>query len=113
MDCIFCQIVAGKLPSQTLYQDEEIMAFRDIKPLASTHVLIIPKKHIPDLVHLSEADAPVIGRMVNVANQLAKSEGISQNGYRLVINCGYDAGQIVPHIHMHLIGGRRLVDALG
>ena len=113
MDCIFCQIVAGKIPSQILYQDEEVIAFRDIKPLASTHVLIIPKKHIPDLVHLSEAESPVIGRMVNIANQLAKREGISQSGYRLVLNCGNDAGQIVPHIHMHLLGGRRLLDALG
>jgi histidine triad (HIT) family protein len=110
MDCIFCQIVAGEVPSQILYQDEEIIAFRDIKPLTPTHVLIIPKKHIPDLLHLSEADLPIIGHMVNVANQLAKREGISQSGYRLVLNCGNDAGQIVPHIHMHLLGGRRLLD---
>ncbi len=111
MDCIFCQIVAGELPSQTLYQDEEVMAFRDIKPLTSTHVLIIPKKHITDLIHLTEADSPVMGHMVNIANQLAKQEGVSQNGYRLVINCGDDAGQIVSHLHMHLLGGRRLTDA--
>jgi histidine triad (HIT) family protein len=110
MDCIFCQIVAGELPSQTLYQDEEVMAFRDIKPLTSTHVLIIPKKHIPDLVHLTEVDAPIMGHMVNIANQLAKKEGVSQDGYRLVINCGDDAGQIVSHLHMHLLGGRRLTD---
>ena len=112
MDCIFCQIVAGEVPSQILYQDEELIAFPDIKPLTPTHVLIIPKKHIPSLLHLSEADLPVIGHMVNIANQLAKSEGISQSGYRLVLNCGNDAGQIVPHIHMHLLGGRRLLDAL-
>ena len=109
MDCIFCQIVAGEVPSQILYQDEELIAFPDIKPLTPTHVLIIPKKHIPSLLHLSEADLPVIGHMVNIANQLAKSEGISQSGYRLVLNCGNDAGQIVPHIHMHLLGGRRLL----
>jgi histidine triad (HIT) family protein len=112
MDCIFCQIVAGELPSQTLYQDEEVMAFRDIKPLTSTHVLIIPKKHIPDLIHLTEADSPVMGHMVNIANQLAEKEGVSQNGYRLVINCGDDAGQIVSHLHIHLLGGRRLTDAI-
>jgi len=110
MDCIFCQIVAGEVPSQILYQDEEIIAFPDIKPLTPTHVLIIPKKHIPSLLHLSEADLPIIGHMVNIANQLAKREGISQSGYRLVLNCGNDAGQIVPHIHMHLLGGRRLLD---
>jgi histidine triad (HIT) family protein len=112
MDCIFCQIVAGELPSQTLYQDEEVMAFRDIKPLTSTHVLIIPKKHIPDLIHLTEADSPVMGHMVNIANQLAEKEGVSQNGYRLVINCGDDAGQIISHLHIHLLGGRRLTDAI-
>ncbi len=113
MDCIFCQIVAGKIPSQILYQDEEIMAFPDIKPLAPTPVLIIPKKHIPDLLHLSEADLPIIGHMVNVANQLAKREGIFQSGYRLVLNCGEQGGQLVPHLHMHLIGGRKLSDGLG
>lgn len=112
MDCIFCQIVAGKIPSDIIYQDKELVAFRDIHPVAPTHVLIVPKKHIPDLVHLSEADLPVIARMVKAANQLAKQEGISQSGYRLVINCGTDAGQVVPHLHMHLLGGRRLIDGL-
>ena len=112
MDCIFCQIVAGKIPSDIIYQDKELVAFRDIHPVAPTHVLIVPKKHIPDLVHLSEADLPVIARMVKAANQLAKQEGISQSGYRLVINCGIDAGQVVPHLHMHLLGGRRLMDGL-
>ena len=113
MECIFCQIIAGKVPSQTLYQDEEIIAFGDINPLAPTHVIIIPKGHIPSLAHLSEAESPIIGRMVDVANQLAKKEGISQSGYRVVINCGQQGGQLVPHLHMHLLGGRRLSDALG
>jgi len=110
MDCVFCQIAAGEVPSQILYQDEEVIAFPDIKPLTPTHLLIIPRKHIPDLLHLSEADLPVIGRMVQVANQLAIKGGISQSGYRLVLNCGSDAGQIVPHLHLHLLGGRRLLD---
>jgi len=113
MDCIFCQIVAGEIPSETIYQDEEIIAFRDINPLAPTHLLIIPKRHIPSLTHLSEAESPIIGHMVNIANQLAEREGISQSGYRLVINCGEEAGQIVPHIHLHLLGGRRLTDNFG
>ena len=113
MECIFCQIVAGKVPSQTLYQDEEIVAFRDINPLAPTHLIIIPKRHILSLAHLSETESPIIGRMVDVANQLAKKEGISQSGYRVVINCGQQGGQLVPHLHMHLLGGRRLSDALG
>jgi histidine triad (HIT) family protein len=112
MDCIFCRIIADQIPGDIIYQDKELVAFRDIHPVAPTHVLIVPKKHIPDLVHLSEADLPVIARMVKAANQLAKQEGISQSGYRLVINCGTDAGQVVPHLHMHLLGGRRLVDGL-
>ncbi len=113
MDCVFCQTVAGKVPSEILYQDEEVIAFRDINPQAPTHLLIIPKRHIPSLAHLSEADLPLIGHMVNIANQLAKREGISQSGYRLVINCGEQGGQLVPHLHLHLLGGRKLSDELG
>ena len=113
MDCVFCRIVAGEIPSDILYQDEEVIAFHDIRPVASTHLLIIPKRHIPSLTHLSEEDLPLIGHMVNIANQLAKREGIAESGYRLVINCGEQGGQLVPHLHLHLIGGRRLSDALG
>jgi len=113
MDCIFCQIVAGKVPSEIVYQDEKVIAFRDINPQSPTHLIIIPKKHIPSLTHLSEAELPLIGHMVNIANQLAKGEGISESGYRLVINCGEQGGQLVPHLHMHLLGGRQLSGALG
>ena len=113
MDCIFCQIVAGKLPSEIVYQDEEVIAFRDIEPLAPTHLVIIPRRHIPSLAHLSEEQSPLIGHMVKVANQLAKEEGISGSGYRLVMNCGKEGGQLIPHLHMHLLGGRRLSGALG
>jgi len=113
MDCIFCQIVAGKIPSEILYQDEEVIAFHDINPQAPVHLLIIPRKHIPSLVHLSEADSPLIGHMISTANQLAKREGISEGGYRLAINCGEQGGQMVPHLHMHLLGGRNLSGELG
>ena len=113
MDCIFCKIVAGEIPANILYQDEEIIAFPDINPVAPTHLLIIPRKHIPSLAQLPEAESSLIGNMVNAANQLAKREGISENGYRLVINCGEQGGQVVPHLHMHLIGGRKLSDSLG
>ena len=113
MDCIFCKIVAGEIPSEILYQDEEVVAFRDINPEAPVHVLIIPRKHIPSLAHLSESDSPLIGRMVNIANRLAKEEGISEDGYRLAMSCGEQGGQLVPHLHMHLIGGRKLSDSLG
>ncbi len=113
MDCIFCQIVAGKVSSDILYQDEEVIAFPDINPLAPTHLLIIPKRHIPSLAHLSKAELPLIGHMVDVANQLAKKEGIAEKGYRLAINCGEQGGQLVPHLHMHLLGGKKLSDKLG
>ena len=113
MDCIFCQIASGEIPGDIVYQDEEIIAFRDIKPRAPVHLIIIPRKHIPSLTHLSEADAALVGRMMAIANQLAKSEGVAQKGYRLAINCGKEGGQLVPHLHVHLLGGRRLSDALG
>ncbi len=113
MECIFCQIVAGNIPSDILYQDEEVIAFRDINPQAPTHLVIIPRMHIPSLANLSEAQLPVIGRMINTANELAKKEGISESGYRVAINCGEQGGQLVPHLHMHLLGGRRLSGGLG
>ncbi|MDH5696704.1 MAG: histidine triad nucleotide-binding protein [Dehalococcoidia bacterium] len=113
MDCVFCQIVSGKIPSDIIYQDEELIAFRDIKPQAPVHLIIIPRRHIPSLVQLTEDELPVIAHMVEVANQLAKGEGVAQSGYRLVINCGKEGGQLVPHLHLHLLGGRRLSDQLG
>ncbi len=113
MDCIFCQIIAGKIPGKIIYQDEEVIAFPDIHPEAPVHLLIVPKKHIPSLTHLSEAESTIIAKMVNVANRLAKEQGILEKGYRLVINCGQEGGQLVPHLHMHLLGGKRLADKLG
>ena len=113
MDCIFCQIIAGKIPSEILYQDEEVIAFRDINPQAPTHLLIIPRKHITSLADISEAESTLIGHMVNIANRLAKEEGVFERGYRLVISCGEEGGQLVPHLHMHLLGGQRLSGRLG
>jgi histidine triad (HIT) family protein len=113
MDCIFCQIAAGKIPSQSVYQDEELLAFRDINPQAPVHILIIPKHHISSLAQLSQAESPIIGHMVDVANKIAEEEGIFEAGFRLVINCGEEGGQLVPHLHMHLLGGRRLADQMG
>jgi histidine triad (HIT) family protein len=112
-DCVFCKIVAGEIPTDVLYQDEGLIAFRDINPLAPTHLLIIPKKHIPSLAELSDAEMPLIGHMAKVANQLAREEGIFESGYRIAISCGKQGGQEVPHLHMHLLGGRQLSDALG
>jgi len=113
VNCIFCKIAAGEIPGEILYQDEEVIAFRDIEPLAPIHLLIIPRRHIPSLTHLSDTDAPLIGHMVIIANQLARDEGIAGSGYRLVINCGEHGGQIVTHLHMHLLGGKRLSDSMG
>jgi histidine triad (HIT) family protein len=113
VDCIFCQIAAGKIPGELLYEDEELVAFRDINPQAPTHLLIVPRKHIPSLTELAAADFPLIERMVEVANRLAEEAGIKKTGYRLVINCGEEGGQVVPHLHLHLLGGKRLTGRLG
>jgi len=113
MDCIFCQIASGKIPSDIIYQDEEVIAFRDIKPQAPVHLIIIPRKHIPSLDQLKEDELPLIAHMIEVANQLAKGEGIADKGYRLAINSGEEGGQMVPHLHLHLLGGRRLSGTLG
>lgn len=113
MSCIFCQIVSGEVPSDILYQDEEVVAFPDINPKSPTHLLIVPKKHIPSLVELTSEDIPLVGHMVEVARQLAEKKGISRRGYRLVVNTGPEGGQAVPHLHMHLLGGRALMEDMG
>jgi histidine triad (HIT) family protein len=113
MSCVFCQIASGELPSDVLYQDEEVIAFRDINPQAPVHILIVPKRHIPSLAELAEGEMSLIGHMVNVANRLAQAEGISEKGYRLVLNCGAEGGQLIPHLHMHLIGGGKLSGKMG
>jgi histidine triad (HIT) family protein len=113
MECIFCKIVEGEIPSDTVYEDEEIIAFRDINPQAPVHIVIIPRQHIASLSHLSQSDSALVGRLVTIANKLAKEEGISEKGYRLVINCGKEGGQLVPHLHLHLVGGRKLSDQVG
>jgi histidine triad (HIT) family protein len=113
MDCIFCKIVAGEIPSDTVYEDEEIIAFRDINPQAPVHIVIIPRQHISALSDLSQSDSALVGRMVIAANKLAEDEGIAEKGYRVVINCGPEGGQLVPHLHLHLVGGRQLSDQVG
>lgn len=113
MDCVFCQIAEGKIPGDILYQDKEVIAFRDISPQAPTHLLFIPRKHIPSLAHLPDAETPIISHMVKVANQLARERGVSESGYRLVINCGEEGGQVVPHLHLHLLAGRELSGIMG
>ncbi|MBN1862912.1 MAG: histidine triad nucleotide-binding protein [Dehalococcoidales bacterium] len=113
MDCIFCQIATGKIPGDIVYQDEELLAFRDINPQAPKHLLIIPRKHIPSLAELSPAELPIIGNMVALAHKLAQQEGVAETGYRLVVNYGEWGGQVVKHLHLHLLGGKKLSDKLG
>jgi histidine triad (HIT) family protein len=112
-ECIFCRIVAGEVPGDIVYQDEDFLAFRDILPKAPTHVLIIPKTHITSVAELTEGQQKLAGRLILIAKNLAEKEGIAKKGYRLVINCGPEGGQLVPHLHLHLIGGRKLDARLG
>ncbi len=111
MSCVFCSIVSGDMPSQILHQDGEVIAFRDINPQAPTHILIVPRKHIASLNEID--DEALIEHMVSVARKLAQAEGIAEKGYRLVVNCGPEGAQAVPHLHMHLLGGRQLSDGMG
>jgi len=112
-DCIFCMIIAGEIPSDIVYQGEEIIAFRDINPLAPVHIQIIPRKHIVSVAELTDDEYHLVAEMVKVANHLAKKEGIAESGYRLAMNCGKQGGQLVPHLHLHLLGGRQMSNGLG
>jgi histidine triad (HIT) family protein len=112
-DCIFCKIVAGEAYSQRLYQDEFVTAFRDIHPVAPTHVLVVPNKHIPSVNDLTHEDEPLIGRLFMTARQIAEQEGVAQTGYRLIVNMGAHAGQAIFHLHLHVIGGQRMRFPMG
>lgn len=105
-DCIFCKIVSGDIPGDIVYQDEDVLAFRDLNPQAPTHILVIPRKHIATINDIQPEDAELIGKMYLAASQIAKDEGIAEPGYRAVMNCNREAGQTVFHIHLHLLGGR-------
>ncbi len=113
MDCIFCKIIAGEILGNFDYKGEEIVAFRDIQPVAPVHILIVPRKHITSLLDLKNQDYELIGRMTKIANELAVKVGMSEKGYRLTINCGKEGSQIVQHLHMHLLGGRQLSGRIG
>jgi histidine triad (HIT) family protein len=107
-DCVFCKIAAGEIPAKILYRDDDVLAFPDINPLTPVHILVLTVKHIPSLAEMDDKDVPLVGKMVRAANQIAREQGISKSGYRLTINSGPDAGQLVPHLHIHLMGGRHL-----
>lgn len=107
-DCLFCKIVAGQIPASKVYEDEEILAFRDIAPQRPVHVLVIPKKHITSLAEVQPEDAPLLGKMLAKANEIAVTEG-SGNGFRVIINTGFVGGQEVGHLHAHIVGGNEPV----
>jgi len=105
-NCLFCKIIAGDIPAEIVFENENLLAFRDISPQAPTHILLIPKIHISTLNDLEPTNSTTVGEMVRTASELAKKEGFSDAGYRTVFNCNADGGQTVYHIHLHLLGGR-------
>lgn len=107
-DCIFCKIIRGEIPSKKIFEDDEMLAFHDITPQAPIHFLVIPKRHIPSLVETNAADAALLGKLLLKARELAVELGAGESGFRLVINSKSDAGQTVPHIHLHILAGRQL-----
>ena len=107
-DCLFCGIVDGKVNASFVYRDNDVIAFKDIKPRAPVHVLIIPRKHIPGVLDIEPSDEPLIGKIFEVTAKLARDLGIAESGFRVVVNSGADSGQSVFHIHYHLLGGRRM-----
>jgi histidine triad (HIT) family protein len=112
-DCTFCKIVAGEIPSDKVFDDDRVTAFRDINPVAPTHILIVPNKHIPSVNEIETEDEKLVGHMFSVARQLAERENIQDSGYRLIINTGPDAGQVVFHLHLHVIGGQPMRHPMG
>ena len=106
-DCLFCKIIAGDIPSTKVYEDDTVLAFRDIAPQAPTHILVIPKAHIPSVDGITAENSGVVAHIFETIPQIAQAEGLT-GGYRVVSNCGADAGQTVPHLHFHILGGKQL-----
>ncbi len=107
-DCIFCKIIDGVIPSNKVYEDEEIIAFYDINPVAPIHILVVPKKHISKLTELNKEDEAVIGKVYTVINKIAEDKGFKESGFRVITNCGEDSGQEVMHIHFHILAGTKI-----
>lgn len=106
-DCIFCKIINKEIPSQIVYEDDEIMAFNDVNPMAPVHILFVPKKHIESVMALSEEDEKLVGKIYTKIQEIAKQQNL-EDGFRVVTNCGENAGQTVKHLHFHLLGGKKL-----
>jgi histidine triad (HIT) family protein len=107
-DCIFCKIIDKKIPARIVYEDEHAFAFEDVNPQAPVHALVIPKKHIPTIMDITEEDSSLISHLITVAGKIAKDKGIAERGFRIVTNCNPESGQTVYHIHLHVLGGRRM-----
>ena len=111
-DCLFCKIIKGEIPSTKVYEDEDILAFNDINPAAPIHILVIPKKHIESLAHMQKEDEALVGKIYGVINKIAEEKGFKDNGYRVIVNCGKDAGQEVMHLHFHVLAGAKFGDKI-
>lgn len=107
-DCIFCKIANKEINSDFVYEDDEIIAFKDINPQAPIHILVIPKKHIESIIDLTDEDEMLVGKMYTAVRKIAKKINIEESGFRLIVNCGKDAGQEVPHLHFHILAGKKL-----
>jgi histidine triad (HIT) family protein len=112
-DCIFCKIVAGSIPCRKVYEDKDVIAFDDIHPMAPVHVVIIPKEHIATILDVSADKMALVDAMVSAAREVASKKGIDKSGFRMVINCNKEGGQVIFHLHMHILGGKALQDGLG
>ena len=107
-DCIFFFFIKGEIPSNKVYEDDEVLAFRDINPVAPVHILVIPQKDISHVTELQKEDEALVGKIYSIINKIAKQEGVDESGFRIVVNCKEDGGQEVPHLHFHIIGGKKL-----
>lgn len=112
-DCLFCKIAKGEIPSNKVYEDEDVLAFYDINPVAKIHILVIPKKHIASLAHLEKEDYVLISKIYEVINKIAEEKGFKESGFKVVVNCGEDGGQEVMHLHFHILAGENLKKKLG
>ena len=111
-DCVFCKIIKREIPSDIVYEDDRVIAFKDVNPAAPIHILVVPKKHIENLLQVSEEDGDIISYIYKVINNIAIDNNFAQNGFRVIANCGKDSGQEVMHIHFHVLGGRKLGDKI-
>lgn len=111
-NCTFCKIIKGEIPSSKVYEDEEILAFNDINPATPIHILVIPKKHIQSLATMNDGEEKIISKIYKVINEIAEKQGFKEKGYRVIVNCGKDAGQEVDHLHFHVLAGTKMGDKI-